>query len=206
MYDAAADQKLWTSFLESLALETGGHAAAIVMHDSGQRTMALDAGVGPEFSLCYRQHYHETDIWAIRGLERTAAGWIGVSEELCRWEEFRRTETYNDFALPMGSIAHGMFALLSKEQSRLMNLSVFRTPRQGPFDEEDVEVLRFLAPHLRRAFRLHFQLVSLQERNRSFDLLLDSLPQGIILLGATGNVLHMNRAARQVCEPCDGLI
>lgn len=207
LYDAASDEALWIPFLESLARETGGHAAAVVMHGPfPERRIVLNAGVSPELANLYRDHYHRLDVWAIRGLAQTAAGWVGASEELCRWGEFRNHEFYNDFTLPVANIAHGMFALLSKEETRFTNLSVYRTPQQGPFGEEETAVLKFLSPHLRRAFRLHFQLCSLRDRNRSLDVLIDSLSQGIILLGPSGRVLHMNRVARQLCEARDGLL
>lgn len=180
----------------------------MVMHaaDPEHRVIALDAGVGPELANLYRDYYHKLDIWAIRGLAQTAAGWIGASEELCRWEEFRSHEFYNDFTLPVANIGHGMFALVSKEETRFTNLSVYRPPSGGPFGAKEVAVLKLLVPHLRRAFRLHFQLSRLQGRSQSFDILLDSLPQGIILLGSRGAVIHMNSAARRFCKLGDGLL
>jgi DNA-binding CsgD family transcriptional regulator/PAS domain-containing protein len=206
LYDAASDHTLWTPFLESLAEHIGGHAAALVMHQSGVRSIALNAGMSTESVDLYADYYHAVDTWAIRGTAQTTAGWVGASEELSRWEEFRNTEFYNDFTFPAANIGHGIFALVSKEQDRFMNLSVYRPPEWEPFGPNEVGILKLLGPHLRRAYRLHFQLSSLRGRSRSFDILLDSLPQGVILLGAGGNIIYMNRAAGQLCEVHDGLL
>ena len=181
------------------------------MHDSfpDQHILMLNAGMNPEALALYAERYWEQDIWAVRGIpqtERTGGEWFGPSEQLCSWGELMRTEFYNDFLAAKHDIGHAMFSVVSRERTRLTNLSVYRPPRREAFGAKEVEVLKLLTPHLRRAFRLHFEFCSLKDRKHSVDMLLDSLAQGVILLGSRGAVIHMNRSALQLCEVGDGLV
>jgi DNA-binding CsgD family transcriptional regulator len=78
--------------------------------------------------------------------------------------------------------------------------------RCGPFFCRNLELLRFLGPHLQRAFRLHLQLSELRARTESLEQAVDMLATGIIFLAGDGRIIHMNQAASKILAENDGLM
>jgi hypothetical protein len=55
-------------------------------------------------------------------------------------------------------IEHGLFGILESDERWRASVSLFRDRSRSEFTEADLQVLQFLALHLRRAFMLHLQL------------------------------------------------
>jgi len=85
-------------------------------------------------------------------------------------------------------------------------LAISRTPHAGEFSSSEIELLRWLAPHLRRAHRIFFQISSLKARAEGAGTALDMLSTGIALLGPKGEIVMMNRAASHIASQGDGLL
>ena len=79
-----------------------------------------------------------------------------ISQAICPLRELRKTEIYNDLYI-QSNIEHGAFAILKRTETCLASVSLFRDRLQPEFSESDVQLLRFLTPHLQRAFDLHFR-------------------------------------------------
>ena len=87
----------------------------------------------------------------------------------------------------------------------MVNLSIYRGARAGAFDEHDLDLIRFLKPHIEKAYRLHSELIAARNRACGLQSALDSLLMGVILLGAKGQIITMNRAAEHLLATRDGL-
>ena len=183
LYDAAADPCHWNQFLRDLGRATGAQSAGLVLHDEGQNvhTISHSWEIDPEFLSLYQEYYDSVDIWAQRGLS-ILAGAVFPSESLCPLAELTKTEVYNDFMVPFG-IEHGLFAVVENSGSRLTSVSLFRARALPEFQTRELQILRFLAPHLERAFKLHFQLSQLKALSEGVETALDMLPIGVIFLG-----------------------
>jgi DNA-binding CsgD family transcriptional regulator/PAS domain-containing protein len=206
LYDAAADPALWECFLRRLAQTTQARSAALVMHDFRQDSHALSRSwqIDPEELRLYQEYYGTVDIWTQRG-QAKPAGHVCTSQSLCPLAEMRTTEVYNDFMVPY-DVEHGMFCLAENTGSRMTTLSLYRTSSSPEFGNSDLDILHFLTPHLQRVFRLHFQFSELKTRAAGFEKALDMLPTAVIFLGAQGEIVFMNLAARQLTSAKDGLV
>jgi len=206
LYDAAGDPVLWDSFLQQLTTVARSQAADLVMHDmrDHMHTISRNWGLDPVATRAYQEHYGPMDAFALKG-SCLASGWVGTSESLCPPDELSATEFYNDFLVPYGC-AHAMFALIENKQPRIANIAVLRPVRAAAFEDADLDLLRFLLPHIRRAFRLHFQMANLHKRSQNMQSAVDLLPNGMILLDDNGKILFMNRAAAQLVSKNDGLL
>jgi DNA-binding CsgD family transcriptional regulator len=69
----------------------------------------------------------------------------------------------------------------------------------------EVELLRFLAPHLQRAFRLYVQFCGLKGRSLGSERAFDLLPTATIFLGPKGEIVFMNRSAEALVAERNGL-
>ena len=88
----------------------------------------------------------------------------------------------------------------------MASVSLYRNSSSSGFQALELEVLHFLLPHLHRAFKLHLQFSALKAQSLGLEAALDVLPTGVILLGSTGKVMTMNRAASALILEADGLL
>jgi DNA-binding CsgD family transcriptional regulator len=206
LYDAASDPSLWDLFLQKLAQSTGATSAGLVMLDVGQGAYTISGSweVDPEAARLYQERYSAVDVWAQRGLSKPA-GYVCNSEALCSHAEMATTEVYNDFMVPFG-VEHGLFGVAENSGSRWASISLYRDRSCPEFHTTELEIVRFLAPHMQRAFKLHLQFSELKGRSVGLEMAFDMLPTGVIFLGAKGEVVLMNRSALTSVSERDGLL
>ena len=206
LYDAAANPTLWNPFLEQLAHNTGARSAGLVMLDLGQELFTISRSweVDPEATRLYQEHYGPLDVWARRGLSKPA-GYVCNSEALSPLAEMAITEIYNDFMVPF-SVEHGLFGVVENSGSHWASVSLYRDSSRPPFQDPELELVRFLAPHMQRAFKLHLKFSELKAQSVSYETTLDMLATGVILLGFKGEVLIQNRSATAFVAERDGLL
>lgn len=206
LYDAAQDASLWPVFLQKVALATQSTQAGILLHDlrHGDHSVSLQWGVDPSAIRSYGEYYGKCDIWVRKVAPFLHAGWVGISEDACSLDELRGTEFYNDYLKPI-DVGRAMWGVIENSPSRLIHLGLYRDLRR-PFRSTDLELLRFLAPHLERAFRIHLKFAELKTRAGDLQQAIDMFPTGIIFLGPNAGILHMNRAAAKILAENDGLI
>jgi DNA-binding CsgD family transcriptional regulator/PAS domain-containing protein len=207
LYDAAADPALWDDFLKQLADNSAARSAALVMHDKrcGLHTVARNWAVDPHGTRLYQEHYGAVDIWATKAAGMAMQEWQGTSEQLCSAPEFSRSEYYNDFLRPL-RIEYAAFALLERTGNREATIGLYRGPDQQKFRVSELGLLRFLTPHIRRAFSLHLHFSHLKEQSAGMETALNAFATGVVLLGAGGKILVMNRSAESIVGQNDGLI
>jgi len=204
LYEAPLDPSGWDEFLSLTAAAAVGESAALLMYDSSnaQSVMSREWGFHPEVAHLYAAHYGAIDIW--RSAVTASSDWVGISEQFVPASVLARSEFYNDLLLPYG-IPHGIFAMVERGPTRVANLSICRGARYGPFEEKNLELVRFLKPHIQRAFKLHFQLSELRARSEGIEATLNMLATGVIILGAKGEALLTNRKAEELLAGEDGL-
>jgi len=206
LYDAAGDGSRWEPFLQQLGLSLRADSAALVMHQVGEEKYVVSRSwqLNPDGARLYQKYYGSVDVWAQRGRARLASGSVCTSETLYPHEQMAQTEMYNDFLVPQ-HIEHGLFGILENNMTRWASVSLYRSTHLPAFDEANLEFLRILTPHMRRAFRLHFQFSDSKACRAGLGAALDMMPAGIVLLGPKGEVLFLNRAAAQLAAANDGL-
>ncbi len=161
-------------------------------------------GLDPEADRLYQEHYHEVDIWAQEAAKKPD-GYVCNSESICPLPELKNEEIYNDFFVKFG-IEHGIFALLESNETRFAGLSLYRDNSSAQFTATDLDILRFLTPHLQRVFRLGLHFSELRSRSAGLETALDMLPTGVIFFGPKGEIVLMNRSASALVAEKDGLL
>jgi DNA-binding CsgD family transcriptional regulator len=207
VYDAAGDSALWEAFLGRLAQTSRAESAALVIHETGPKSHTLAASwmVDPEVPRLYQRHYGSVDVWALRGRSKPP-GYVCTSESLCMPQELASTEIYNDFLVRYG-IVHGMFGLVENTTSqRWGSVSLYRGLSSKEFQTSDLETLKFLIPHIRRAFMLHFRFSELKARTDGIETALNMLAAGVIFVGGAAEIILMNTRAEKLLQRRDGLL
>jgi DNA-binding CsgD family transcriptional regulator/PAS domain-containing protein len=206
LYDAAGDSSLWSAFLRELGQATRSSQSAILLHDLRHREsgISLQWGLDESAVRSYWEYFGSRDLWLQKAAPLAQEGWLATSEEICSVEELGRSEFYNDYLRANRIGPQAMWGVLENSASRIINVGLYRDLRR-PFGRGDLELLRFLAPHIMRAFRLHLQLSELRSRADNLQHAIDRVATGIILLGDQGRILHTNQKAAQLLDENDGL-
>jgi DNA-binding CsgD family transcriptional regulator len=98
-----------------------------------------------------------------------------------------------------------MFGLVETKGSRLASVSIYRNSASKQFEATDLDILRFLLPHMRRAFKLHFQFSESKARAEGTEIALNMLKNGVIFIGDKGQVVLVNRCADALLRRKDGI-
>jgi DNA-binding CsgD family transcriptional regulator len=204
VYEAAGDPDLWNPFLKQLSQVTRAESAGLLSHYADVHTISHSWEIDPECARLHDEYYHLVDIWSQRGGSQPS-GTVLTSQSLCPLAEFKTTEVYND-CLVRFDIAHGLFVIVENNAFSGASVSLFRSSSSPEFEADAEEILRLLAGHLKQAFKLYRQFSDLKARSAGLETALDMHPTGIILLGTTGQVVLMNRAASALVSGGDGLM
>lgn len=206
LYDAADTTSSWSVFLGELAAVTRSTQAAILLHDLHQGAHAVSVfwAMDPAATRLYNEYYGQRDVWMQKAAPLVSSGWIGTSEEICPMSELKRSEFYNDYLEPY-KMAHAIWGVLHNSRTQIVHIGLYRDLRRRAFGGEHIDVLRFLAPHVSRAFRVHAHLFDLKSQAADLQCAIDRLTTGVICLGRGGQVLARNQAAANLCAPADGL-
>ena len=208
LYEGTTDDNAWNPFLREVATAVGGESAAFMLGnaDLDLATSSLTTGVKTLKGFGFIPSI--TGRWTFgppRHNTFQPPNRLGPSEALCPLDELARTEFFNDFLLRFEAV-HGLFGAVQDLDGMFSNLSIFRRHKRGPFEREAVNLLRFLSPHIARAYRIRFQLSDLKAHSLSLQAALDSSPTAIMLLGRDSRVIAMNLAARTIIDRSDGLL
>lgn len=206
LYDAPLDPRRWEEFLQLLTTAVGGDSAAILVHDL-QKTAASLAqtwNLDPDSGQDYSQHFVGLDIWRQRLAQHAKRDWVGASDLIVPYSELQRTEFHGDF-LRKYEIGHGLFAVMERDHTQAMNLSVYRSRQKGPFSSEDEQLIRSLHSHLRRAMRLHVELAAVRSVRSALESAINSMGTGVILLNGRKQVRAINEEAERILREDDGL-
>jgi DNA-binding CsgD family transcriptional regulator/PAS domain-containing protein len=204
-YDAAFEPSGWQTLLERFAAATRSSHATLLRQDVGGRSGLLSEvlGVDPHYQRLYEDHYASVNPWMQRS-ELLEPGRVCTGESLCDANVFKRTEFANDYLRPQDAF-HMLGVTLVKSEGRYAMLSALRSARGGPYPAADVALLDALVPHLQRAAQLEERLAAIHAERDASTSALDALPVGVILLGARGEVMAVNRRAREIVDAGDGI-
>lgn len=206
LYDAAGDASLWSAFLQELGRATQSNQSAVLLHDlnHGAHGVSLQWGVDAAAARSYQEYFGAIDLWLKKAGPLAHTGWLATSDEVCSLEELGRSEFYNDYLRANGIGPHAMWGVLENSESRIINVGLYRELRR-PYGRKDLELLRFLSPHIIRAFRLHLQVSELKARADNLQHAVDTVGTGMILLGNEGHIILTNQKAAKLLAENDGL-
>src|SRR5260370_2594675 len=95
-----------------------------------------------------------------------------------------KTEFYGEILRPQ-QILHCGCAPLARDGERVVGLSVFRTPKIGPVESEDLRLLSLVAPHFKRAAQIAWRLGTLAVVDAAKTAALDGLDHAVLPIRPT---------------------
>ena len=208
IYQAALSPEQWPVFLGGLAEQLRLASVHLVFrhpHD-GDRGIIASSGIDAHHEEAYRSHFYRLNPWRPFGPE-AEEGRVLLSDSVIPESELRRTEFYSDWMRPQGA-AHPFVAFLynAGPGEPLSDLVGFREKSAGPLQDEDLDPVRALVPHLQRALVIHSRVQGAEMRASAAQEALDRILGGVILLDERGAPVAINQTAERILASHDGLV
>jgi DNA-binding CsgD family transcriptional regulator len=215
VYAAATGEGTWAGFLKLLSEATDSPMAHITYVSNarqnarqpgevGVRQWIEHYGLSKELLEVGEKHGHEDNWWARAIHGPIPEGWVGRGSELWPEAEMIQTNYYREVVRK-----HDFFrlcaAILIKRPGELAGCVVARGERDAEFDEDVLDLLRELTPHLHAAISLYNKVGELRQNLDSLELSLEQFGIGVIVVDITATVIFVNSTGQQLLELREGL-
>lgn len=205
IYDASLNPELWTSVLANVAYYTQCKSAIFTAIDQ----------LNPEYDFTYTHNipeealkaYQEEKIQIIdMRLHAPILLKAGIGEPaIAYWKHYIDMPDTDEYVFyerclkPTG-IGSGNGILLENGKFRWAVFAVHRAIDAPEFNQQDLQNIKFLGDHLRRALQIHRQIATLKQETKQVYNLLDYLKIGVLILDHESRVIYANQKAKVVLE------
>jgi DNA-binding CsgD family transcriptional regulator/PAS domain-containing protein len=205
IYDAALDPSLWVGVLAKCAEFVGGQAAALGYKDGISKTgeIAFQFGLDQRYVQLYFDKYIKLDPTTTAQFF-TEIGEPVATADVMPYEEFLETRIYKEWGRPQG-LVDAALSPLDKSATRVALFCVYRHERDGLVDDETRRRMRLIAPHVRRAALIGRVIDFKKAEAATLADTLDGISAGMLLVDATGRIVHANAAGHAILEKADVL-
>lgn len=205
LYAAAVEPGLWKDFLSAFTCAAGSTGATFVFHHANMISgFSAQVGYSEAFLRGAQEYWANRDIYYLSAKPHLYSGWVGQSEEYVPEKVLLASDFYNDFA-KQEDIFYNCGAVVEYTESRSIILTTHRGRGAGPFDEDHVQLLRQLSPHLQRAVGIHGHITGLTSMVHSLECAIDRSSTGIVFVDRRGKVLFANARARDLFASRNGI-
>ena len=198
IYDCAIDPHCWPAAIEQIAYLVDGINGVIMVLDTVARRnhFYVDWNVDPSLMQTYNEKFHADNPLHERFVKFDVEEPYNIPlvMEPSQWLE---TRVYREFGKPNGWL-DSLGVTLLKTPSRLGSLSIARQYEVGFAGPRELDIMRLLAPHLRKAISIA-DLIEMRELTaRTFEESFDALRVPIVLVDAGAGIVHANGAAQDL--------
>ncbi|WP_104500236.1 helix-turn-helix domain-containing protein [Acinetobacter indicus] len=202
IYDAAMDTRLWPQVIEAIVHYTNSKTAIFT---------ALDQ-LSPSYDFVHTYNIPQACIDAYQDerikvidMKLHAPLWqqIGVGDtieqNLQSYGQMPGTDEYIFYerCLEPTGICHIAAVLLDRGQHRWAVLGIHRAPDVAPYQQKELDFLKHLGVHLRRALQIHRQLCQAKQQKLALGHILDHLKTGVLLLDQQSCLIYANSKAQE---------
>jgi PAS domain-containing protein len=198
IYDCAVDPHLWPKAIEQVGRLIDGINGVVMIIDTveNKSRFYVDWNVDPMLMRTYSEKFHDDNPLnnAFMRFEVDEPYNIAMVMEPSQWLE---TRIYQEFGRPNGWLDSVGVTLL-KTPSRFATLSVARHHDVGFAGPREIEIMRLLAPHLRKATSIA-DLIEMRElTSATFESAFDALLVPVVFVDSECRIIHANGAAREL--------
>ena len=207
LYEAALGRRSWEDATFDMASMLGGESLILSVLDPMNLSVEVVGyqGLTADSVKEYLRLAHH-DPWLARATGRGLFNTAVIGTEILPEEELVNSFMYNEFLRPRTGVHHLLGSVLGMHDGRVSIVGTHRPRDAKDFGRRDARRLNRLLPHLKRALEVRSKLEHAGQSSRSAYSVLDQLSLGVIMLGATGKLLHANTAAEDMLRAGDGLM
>lgn len=203
LYAAALEPDRWDEALGAVSHALGAIGVSIIPLGTESVMRALASESLAEANAQYQAGWWRHDTPAARIMSHGMRPGTAATDRLVmREDEIQRDPFYQDFLKSHG-IQQTMAGLVSLGAGRLVAVAAQRGLGRELYQNEDVEALTRLAPHIQRSLTLATSMVEARRLADDLSGAIAQLAWGVVLLDMHGVVRTMNDIAREAIG--DGL-
>jgi DNA-binding CsgD family transcriptional regulator len=204
IYDCVIDPSRWYDTIDRIRLRFALYNAILAVNGAnGDIVMHVTSNVSRDMLAMVEKYASDVPrMWG--GWARIAAAPLEepIFNSDVRPPDYEDADYYRYFVAPQ-DIVDAIAIVLVRDAATVANLA-FGVHRSAPrLTAAQVDELRILAPHIRRAVVISRLLVSTMTAAASFTDTLDASPAGIVLIDARRRILHANDAGRAMLAAGD---
>jgi DNA-binding CsgD family transcriptional regulator len=203
VYDCAVDPKHWPAAIETIARLLDGTNGFILLFDTvrNEPRLYVDWNVDPETMRLYREEYHQDNPFH-EGFSRFEIDEPYNIPAVIDPADFLKSRVYTELGKPRGWLDNVGVSIM-KTSTRMASLSVIRKVETGWAGPRELEILRLLSPHVRRAVSIADLIDMRSLAATAFESTLDGLTVPIVLVDSKGVIAHANTSARAMLAAGD---
>lgn len=207
LYSAALDGGHWTVPLDAMSDLFGAVSASFEFIEL-QTKLPTFLEVGTELlgvtpTKEYLEYYG-TISPRVAHSQGKPTGFVSYDHMILSDTEMDRNEYYSDCMEPVG-LRYFVACQVFCSESHQGVFAVHRSPKQGHVDEDQIEIMRRLTPHLQQASDLKFRLSVERAEEKTGLGSLDKLDECCLVIDQAGNILHLNSKAHLLLARGDGI-
>jgi DNA-binding CsgD family transcriptional regulator len=157
----------------------------------------LEVNVQHHFFPMYRDYYFRKNPFDPVNMGSFAGTSVSM-EQLVPYNDFRKTEYYNDFIKPQ-NIRRQMVVYI-RVNNKLTSLICTHRFNNRRFNEEDLAAGNIVSSHLSAAFERIHMIEEIRRKGSFFQMIFDSTDVGIAALDLGKKLLLINRKGISICE------
>jgi hypothetical protein len=205
IYDLVLAPTDWPIVLRLLAEALNSPCAASVITTPERdtpRSLGV-VGITPDDHCAFLHTWHKRNVFGVRQPPREA-GAIVLGRTILPKSALLRTAMYRDYLAP-GGIEEVLRLDIFSDACRIHSISLGRPWASGPFTTDELAFAPALMPHLQRVATLHAHVEGTTSIARTAIDVLDGAQAPLLLLDATGQVVHASADADRLLHEADGL-
>lgn len=205
IYDLALAPTNWPIVLGLLAEALNSpHASSVITTPERDAPRPLGAvGITAEDHRAFLRAWHKSNVFGTRRPAREA-GTIVLGRTILAKPTLLRTAMYRQYLEPRG--IHELVRLdILADAYRSQSIALARPWASGPFTSDELAFARALMPHLQRVANLHAHIEGTTSIAQSAIDALDETQAPLLLLDASGRVVHGSAEAERLLHEADGL-
>ena len=201
VYDCALDSRRWPDVIDSLRQNLDFTNAVLGVNSLPSGEITVHAVSGVPFDWLSRMTEYADDIIALwGGAERIQQ--YPLCEPIIQSQALGPVHMldnryFREWAQPQG-IIDAVAIGFARDASMVGTLAFGRHHTAGEIGDQELEVLRMIAPHMQRAISISRLLDHQTVQAETFAGALDAFMAGVILVGPSLEILYANTAAKDL--------
>jgi DNA-binding CsgD family transcriptional regulator/PAS domain-containing protein len=203
IHAAGLDEKCWPVALHSMTDLVGGLGASLEVISKPEKRHAAMFAFGLPAVDGYLEHYAPLCKRVQHGFRQKAGSLIHESQFIDE-RGIQADPFYMEFLAPY-DMRYFVGATLINSATEYVLMGVQRSPRQGHVDPREIDLFNTLLPHMRQSLDVMRRLRTADRQAASATEALEWLEDGVLILAASGHVVHANAAAQRILRRNDGI-
>jgi DNA-binding CsgD family transcriptional regulator len=208
IYDCALDPGLWPGVLATMRRELRFHNASMSLIDLRTSATPINILSGVEEPWLSRIELYSEDVleqWGGAGaFHRFDVAEPYILTQVNPEAATSKNRYFVEWGEPQGLI-DTMAAILARDSAAIGNIAFGRHRDEGPISDREVDAMRLILPHVRRAVAISRTLEVKQVTAATFESVVQRLAAAVLLVDAAGRLTYANAAGDALLRSADPL-